>query len=86
MSEEKEVITTTNGTKIEIDPSLLISCVDDVTTLVKAHTDILLATKSIIKRGIATGLKPDEAASIAMELSRRAGKKAGESVHMEDET
>lgn len=85
MSQEKEIIHAADGSNIEIDPKFLIESVDDATKLLDAHTKILVATRSIIKRGIASGLKPDEAAAIAMELSRRAGQKAGKYVHMDSD-
>lgn len=85
MNQEKERIPLANGSDVEVDPTLLIESVDDAAMLLEAHIKILTATKAIIKRGISYGLKPDDAAAVAMELSRRAGKKAGESVHMEDE-
>lgn len=83
MSEKKEIetITTASGAKIDLDPAIMIECLDDVDDMVNGHLSIISAVEAIIKRFIAAGLSEDEAAMVAMELQRRAGKKANNMSH-----
>ena len=74
-----------NGEELAVDPMLLIESIDDVSAITNAHAQILTAVKSIVQRAIASGLKPDEAAGIALTLQQRAQQKANTLVHMDPE-
>ena len=74
-----------NGKDLTVDPMLLIESINDVSAITNAHAQILTAVKNIIQRSIASGLKPDEAAGLALTLQRRAQKEANTMVHMNPE-
>lgn len=80
---EPEMIKTENG-EIAIDPAVMIECIDDVNAMVEGHVRILNAVKSVMNHFIENGVDTKDAALIAVELQRRAGKKANNLVHMDN--
>lgn len=76
----KEVITTKEGKKVDIPAEAMLECYDDVTNMVRGHQMILSAVGSILHKLVDAGLAHNDAASVAMELQRRASAKANELV------
>lgn len=76
--ENKEIIKTQEGKSIDLDPNLLVDSIDHVNIMVNAHGMIIRSVRALIKMYVDSGMKPDEAAAVAMEFQRRAGKKANE--------
>lgn len=79
-----EEISTSDGEKIKIDPNFIMEAVDDVSTLVDANVAILKSVRSIIKKGIASGLTAAQASAVALEFQRRAAKKGSSLVHYDE--
>lgn len=61
---------------IDVDPTLLMDSIDEVNKLVNSHVVILETIRDLIKKYMESGMKPDEAAGLAMTLHKRAAEKA----------
>lgn len=85
MNTEKNMIDIGNGETIEISPELLLDSLDPVNTMVSCHVKLLETVRDLIKKYISAGMSMDDAAAVALEFQKRAGKKANEMVHFLDE-
>lgn len=61
---------------IEIDPAVLLDCIDEVDIMVNAHVNLLQAVKRLVLKFRKNGLSPQQATAAAFELHKRASNKA----------
>lgn len=78
-----EIIETKEGKKVEIAPDVLLDCISDIDILVSSHVAMLRAVSNILHRLVDSGIPHNDAASVALELQRRAAAKANAMTSME---
>lgn len=62
--------------EINIDPAVLLDCLDEVNALVNAHVQILFAVKTLLTKFLKSGMSHEDAAAAALTLHKRAADKA----------
>ena len=73
-----------NETKdIDLDPELVVDSIDAINEMVECNAKIYAAVGSLIKKYTNSGMSLEDATAVAIELQRRAGKKASEMVHFD---